>query len=460
MRFARFWSTLSLVVALGLLVWPGEQARTARADGEEFAYGVIVDTTDLRSMKAAREAGFTHTKMVLHWPPVEPSPGEFMWKQTKENDLDNVLKSARSQDMKLIVRVDGVPGWAGGSPANANLDAVARFYEEMTRHGNGTIVGYEILNEPNLPHEWGGSPDPAGYTRLVQAAYRGAKAGDPNAVIIAGGPAPNTGGYGGTMEDFDFIRGMYAAGVKGHMDALSVHPYGGNTSFDRDPNDCGGICFRRAELYRDLMVQLGDAGTPVWATEFGWLMDPGRNVGQYDWMKVSAQQQADYVVGSFRYALERWPWMTGMLLSNLDASTSPYHTGWEDGLPWFALLNADYSPRPSYHAFQAWRASIGNTPYRFPPVARGGGAPASAPEPAAEPAGAAGPLYRVANTEGAGANLRSAPSTSAALIKTLPEGAVVEYLGATRRANNLNWRNVRDTAGAEGWMAANFLVAR
>ena len=124
----------------------------------------------------------------------------------------------------------------------------------MASYAKGTVVGYEILNEPNLPFEWGGPPDPAGYTAFLKAAYRGVKSGDPGAIIIGGGPSPNTGGFGGTIEDTDFLNGMYAAGAKGYMDALGVHNYGGNTEPERDPGDCG-ICFRRAELYRSLMVQ-------------------------------------------------------------------------------------------------------------------------------------------------------------------------------------------------------------
>jgi hypothetical protein len=176
--------------------------------------------------------------------------------------------------------------------------------------------------------------------------------------VLGGGLAPNTGGLGRTIEDLDFLNGMYDAGAMGFMDALSVHNYGGNNEPERDPHDCGSpaICFRRAELYRELMVQRGDAGTPVWSTEWGYLMDPGTYLGQYDWMKVSADQQADYIVRAHRYAHEYWPWMAGMILSNLDASTTPYHSGPEDGLPWFAILNSDYSPRPAWHALQAMRA--------------------------------------------------------------------------------------------------------
>ena len=92
----------------------------------------------------------------------------------------------------------------------------------------------------------------------MKAAYQGVKAADPGALVIGGGPSPNTGGFGGTIEDTDFLNGMYAAGAKGSMDALAVHNYGGNTRPSAIPRDCG-ICFRRAELYRQIMVEQGDA---------------------------------------------------------------------------------------------------------------------------------------------------------------------------------------------------------
>ncbi|MDP8924436.1 MAG: glycoside hydrolase family 5 protein, partial [Chloroflexota bacterium] len=352
--FVRPW-----IVALAILAaWAASavgpyspvQAPIVRAAGD-FTYGVIVDTTNPRSMRLARQAGFTHAKMIIRWPSVEPRRGRYRWEETAQNDLDNVIKAARGGDMRLIVRVDGVPGWAGGSPADADLDAVTRFYEAMADHGKGVIIGYEVLNEPNLPQEWGGPPDPAAYTAFLKAASRGVKRADRGAVVIGGGLSQATGGLGGTIDDLDFIRGMYAAGAGGAMDALAVHNYGGSFEPERDPRECG-VCFRRAELYREIMVEQGDAATPIWATEFGWLLDPGRGMGQYDWMKVSADRQAEYLVRAFRYARGNWPWMTGMLLSNLDASTSPYHQSPHDGMPWYAILNPDHSPRAAYRALK------------------------------------------------------------------------------------------------------------
>lgn len=487
-------SPLCVSIALSLALVLGASARSVRA-AEELAYGVIVDTTNPRSMRMAREAGFTHAKMIIFWDRLETKRGRFAWKETSENDLDNVMKAARAEEMKLVVRVDGVPDWAGGSPANADPEAVARFYAAMADHGKGLIVGYEILNEPNLPFEWGGPPDPAGYTTFLKAAYRGVKKADPDAVVIGGGVSPATGGYGGTMEDFDFLNGMYRAGARGHMDALSVHNYGGNVEPEHDPGACT-ICFRRAERYRQVMVEHGDADTAVWATEFGWLLDPGRNMGQYDWMRVSAEKQAEYVVRSYRYAASKWSWMQGMLLSNLDASTSGYHSGPQNGMPWFAILNQDHSPRPAYKAFKAMReqeaplarrpttvkkrppppegdpassrasAAIPSTP---PPVADQPELPARevsaepAPDPvevaaAPEPVDAGGPRrLRVVRTDGDGLSVRTRPSTTAPRLEVVREGAVLELVGGERRADGRTWLEVRTSGGTRGWASAEYL---
>ncbi len=448
------WVAAWLVVASSIQ-WsmpsapPLARAATTSAQTPSFFYGVILDTTNPTSMRLAREAGFTHAKMVLYWPRLEPSAGQYLWQETKENDLDNVMKAAGAEGLPLVLRIDEVPGWAGGSPASADLAAVERFYAELARYGQGRVIGYEILNEPNLPFEWGGPPDPAAYTRFLGAAYRGVKAGDAGALVIGGGPSPNTGGYGGTIEDLDFLDGMYAAGARGSFDILGIHNYGGNVEPERDPAECG-ICFRRAELYRNLMVRRGDAATPVWATEYGWLMDPGRYVGQYDWMKVSPEQQADYLVRSYRYAARNWPWLTGGLLSNLDASTSPYHTGPEDGLPWFAILNPDHSTRPAYEAFKWMRSEQMEVTHRAAPAQ---------PAPAAASGGGTsdrGEFVRIGNTNGQGVSVRREPSTRVGRVTVAPEGARLEVVGEDRQAEGRTWRNVRLPSGATGWVAADY----
>ena len=152
------------------------------------------------------------------------------------------------------------------------------------------------------------------------------------------------------MEDVPYLRALYAAGARGSFDALAMHAYGGPRPPDQDPASCG-MCFRRVELYRQVMVEQGDSDTPAWITEFGYLHATGLNLGPYDWMKVSPQQQGEYLAAAYHFARQRWPWLTGMVLFNLDFSTVPWNPP-TSGAYWFALLNPDRTPRPAYLAVQ------------------------------------------------------------------------------------------------------------
>jgi hypothetical protein len=105
-------------------------------------------------------------------------------------------------------------------------------------------------------------------------------------------------------------------------------------------------------------------------------------------------------------------------------------------------------------------------PVVVPPPLAASPAAAASPSPAAQPGTVAAspspaqPVARmkVGNTEGQGANLRQRPSATAPVLRTLPEGAVVEVIGAETNAEGRSWRNVRDQAGANGWVAAELLV--
>jgi hypothetical protein len=89
----------------------------------------------------------------------------------------------------------------------------------------------------------------------------------------------------------------------------------------------------------------------------------------------------------------------------------------------------------------------------------GGGtviAPAAA-SPSPSP-GVQGVRVKVVNTEGQGANMRQRASTTAPILKTLPEGTVVEAIGGEQTVEGRAWRNIRDAAGTTGWVAAELLA--
>jgi hypothetical protein len=82
------------------------------------------------------------------------------------------------------------------------------------------------------------------------------------------------------------------------------------------------------------------------------------------------------------------------------------------------------------------------------------GTPIAPPGGTAGPAAGSGERLRVIDTGGSGANLRGQPSSTAPIVKTAPEGALVQVIGPDRQAEGRTWRNVRDADGAQGWVAA------
>lgn len=309
-----------------------------------------------------RDAGFGYVKFQLPWKVSEPQPGQYDWADaTPGSYAENFVRDAEAAGMKVVLRVDVPPGWANGNGGDqtppSNPADYGRFMQSLATHLKGRVVGYEIWNEPNIASEWGGrSPSPAEYTALLRAAYNGVKAGDPGARVITAGLA-STGGDGGAnaLNDVDFIRGMYVAGAKGNFDVLGSHPYG----FVSAPEDLWGAninFFRRAEAQRQVMLDNGDASRQIWATEFGWLIDPAA-YGQScswpdrDWQKVSPQTQADYLVRAYQYAYNNWPWMGSMFSFNLDLSAVSYYDSCNP-MRWYSIVNGDYSARPAYTALK------------------------------------------------------------------------------------------------------------
>src|SRR5918996_6328308 len=77
---------LVLGVPVGWLPRPSVALAQGNAPGvtaaDTVALGIIVDTTSPKSMELAREAGFTHAKMIVHWPRLEPKRGRYTFAET------------------------------------------------------------------------------------------------------------------------------------------------------------------------------------------------------------------------------------------------------------------------------------------------------------------------------------------------------------------------------------------
>ncbi|MBI2941953.1 MAG: hypothetical protein HYY04_16105 [Chloroflexi bacterium] len=359
---------------------PGSrEALTTRVPGERIGRGISV--ADLSRLDYVRELGLTYVKLWVSWASSEPVRGIYSWQVApRANDVDNIANAvARHPELKLVLRVDTPPAWAAPGSGNrppSNPADFGDFMGALARYLGGRVAAYEIWNEPNLGAEWGGQrPDPAGYAALLCDAYAKIKAQDPRVAVVSAGLASTRGDGGVTaMDDLTYLREMYAAGARGCFDALGSHPYG----FDSPPESrhpSRTTDFQRAADQRQAMVENGDADKPVWATELGWLLDPGAyGHAEYlsdplwagrPWQVVEPRTQADYLVRAYRYADQHWPWMRVMLVFNLDFSTVYWYPPAEH-MRFFAILNDDGSPRPAFKALRSL-ASPGPDPAATPP---------------------------------------------------------------------------------------------
>jgi hypothetical protein len=235
--------------------------------------------------------------------------------------------------LKLIVRVDHAPDWAGPPPGN--VDHFADFLSTLATRYKGRIHAYQVWNEPNLAREWGNKPPNAReYTQMLVKAYPVIKNADPNAFVVSAGLAPTTELSQRAVPDTQFVQAMYDAGAKPYFDMLGAHGAGYKAPPEMDPgqvaNDpnyynvgdvncpgpaCRIYCFRHVEDLRQIMVNNGDANKRVVVLEFGWTRDERTN-SPYYWHRVDDQfMQGDYMVRAYKYAKEHWqPWIAIMSL--------------------------------------------------------------------------------------------------------------------------------------------------
>ena len=363
-KFNKFTLTAPIAAAILLFLaargWQAVPPATLTLERPDFGYGANV--ADLKNAPRLREIGFQWMKGFVAWEGIEPKPGEYDW-----TDLSKATVTARRNGLGLLLRIDRVPAWARpdnpdptAPPARPFLTSWRDFLKELARRGKGHVAAYEIWNEPNLSWEWGGGPpDPDYYVEMLRAAYQGIKEGDPEALVIAAGLAPTLGDGGRqAVDNLLYLQMMYENGVAPYFDILGSHPYGFASPPEADPRMTAS--FRSAELERELMLEHGDGAKPVWATEAGWLLDPGAvglagcreapAVQESLWQAVDQEAQARYLVEAYRYAYETWPWMGAIFLFNLDFSLAPWYPNPCEPMTFYSLLGPDGQPRAGFVA--------------------------------------------------------------------------------------------------------------
>src|SRR6266550_985347 len=106
---------LATLLALASVVPAAAEEQPAARAG--FGYGTILNS--LPDAALAHAGGFTTMSAFVAWSALEPTRGLYRfeqldeWGRTAPNDLTNVIEAARANGMKVGLRLDAPPDWAG-----------------------------------------------------------------------------------------------------------------------------------------------------------------------------------------------------------------------------------------------------------------------------------------------------------------------------------------------------------
>lgn len=236
-----------------------------------------------RSYADMAAAGARWARTDGEWSTVQAG-GPNSWDVTR---MDRYVDAATRNGIKSMVVLTYTPGrarpagFAGddkAAPQGAMIDAYGVFCGRTAQHFKDTgrhVPAYEIWNEPNHYMFFHPRPDAAQYTHMLKVCALRIKAVNPQATIITGGtsPAPDT---ATEISPVNFVKGIYANGGKGFLDAIGAHPYTWDNGIpSKDPNakwnawsQMGRAGFPFPTM-RSVMIENGDAARKIWATEWG-----------------------------------------------------------------------------------------------------------------------------------------------------------------------------------------------
>ena len=275
------------------------------AGGGSFGYGVqahMVDTgMTAQAIQMTQGMGFNWIKQQIPWKRFEGSPGAIDW-----GAMEDIVNTANGAGISVLFSIVKAPDWAreGGFDGGvegppADPATYAKFVGAVASHFcNSPLKAIEVWNEENLFYEWGSRPlNPGDYIALLAPAYAAIKGACPGMYVISGALTPAGSNPGKAVDDFDYLRGMFAAGLANYADGIGAHPSGYNVPPDVTWQDAcaaiqvsghnfNGACdsphhswsFRSTmEGYRNIMVANGDRNKKLCPTEFGWasVLPPG-----------------------------------------------------------------------------------------------------------------------------------------------------------------------------------------
>lgn len=339
-------ATAALVLVLCMLAWAPStgEARASKAAPASSALLAGVDIPGVGDISDPAQADRTiadaralHAKVVrteVPWSVLEPQQGQI--EPSAQAFLDRLVDDAAAAHIGVIMVVDSTPCWASSAPSallagcNPLADGAAKswppsdpaayaaFVAYLARRYGPHLAAIEVWNEPDQSNEayFAGPGKAERYAAVLRAAYPAIKAADASVPVLAGSLVGSNGA---------FLRLLYAAGIKGYYDGLSVHFY--------------TLTLGSLRSIREAQLAAGDT-KPLWLDEFGWTSCWPRERIEQEQGCVTQKLQARNLSDTLR-TLAHTPFVAAAVAYKLQDSPR------ED----FGVISSTRARKPSFAAF-------------------------------------------------------------------------------------------------------------
>lgn len=284
----------------------------------------------------AHSLGARAIRVEIPWSMLEPTRGRIEPRALAFTD--HLVNQASALGIKVVALAMWTPCWASSAPASllstcrpghsggseawppGDPNTYGSFVAFLAARYGSKLAAIEVWNEPDQANEdyFAGPHKAQRYAAVLRAAYPAIKRADPGMTVLGGSLVGSNGA---------FLRALYAAGINGYYDGLSVHFY--------------NLVLASLRNIHEVQLANGDR-KPLWLNEFGWSSCWPRARIQQEQGCVTGQAQATNLANVFR-SLARTPWVAAEIVYELQGSLS------ED----FGVLTESGARKPSFGALHS-----------------------------------------------------------------------------------------------------------
>lgn len=341
-------------MALTLMLTSAPTAASAGGLPRDF-FGVNLGASlSAADVKRMGQAGIAEIRFPISWAEIQSSS----WRSYYWPAVDRQIRELAGGGVRALPVLTGTPVWVSDVPfdpptATGRIREWSNFVHAVAqRYGRGgvfwsqnldvpylPVTHWQVWNEPNFPHYWGGRTVSArDYLDLLAATGVAIRSFDPRAKIVLAGLGPGL-ARPTQIPSWKFLAQLYRAGGKALFDVVADHPYAA------DGKGVADQLKRVASVMRTY-----DDDSPVWVTELGW----ASSIVPSSHVEVGPRRQAALLRRSFRFVIRHRRALSITRLIWFDFR-DPRDTTYPPGCAkcfTFGLLRYDGSPKPAWRAFR------------------------------------------------------------------------------------------------------------